>query len=70
MPDTDIHAAAAALGRAGGLKGGQKGGRSKSKAKLAAAKRNLRRAAEAMTPDQRREIAQKAAQARWARAKP
>lgn len=69
MTDPDIHAAAAALGRAGGLKGGPKGGRSKSKAKLAAAKRNLQRAAEAMTPARRREIAQKAAQARWARAK-
>lgn len=69
MSDT-IRSAAAELGRLGGLAGGKKGGKSRSARKLAASRANLARAREALTADRRREIAQKAAQARWAQAKP
>ena len=69
MSDT-IRSAAAQLGRLGGLAGGKKGGASKSARKLESARANLVRAREALTADRRREIAKKAAQARWAQAKP
>lgn len=53
----DTQKAAAALGRKGGL--------SRSPAKKAAGKRNLLKARESLTAEQRKERAKKAAAARW-----
>ena len=57
----NVSEAAAVLGRIGGAKGG----RSRSAAKVAASKRNIRKASASLTPEQRIERARKAAEARW-----
>lgn len=49
-PTTVNNPAAAALGRAGGKKGGKKGGKARARS---------------LTPEQRSEIAKKAAETRW-----
>ena len=61
----NVSEAAAILGRAGG----KKGGRSKSAAKLAAVRANLKKAADALDAEQRKERARKAAAARWSKGK-
>ncbi len=50
----EVRAALAELGRIGGKKGGPKGGKARARS---------------MTPEERREAARKAVQARWDRAK-
>lgn len=63
--EDEIKAYAAMLGR----KGGKKGGKSKSAAKKAASRKNIAKANASLTAEQRRERAEKASAARWARAK-
>lgn len=57
-----VSEAAAALGR--------KGGSSRSPQKIAAARRNVARANQALSREQRQDRARRAAQARWSHAKP
>lgn len=54
---TDISVSASILGKMGG--------KSRSAKKLAAVRKNLRDARAALTPERRREIAKRAAEARW-----